>query len=231
MRVVFVHGAGGSPLTWSLVAPLLEWPACTVDVIDHPSRSHADNVAAVRAALDKSEEDALLVGHSYGGAVITDAGRHPRVRGLVYVAAFAPDKGESVDDIVARHGRAEVFQQGGPSVGDLQYMPGAADDDWERHSWDVPAGIRAAVAGHRRPICEDIFTTPCGLPAWRTLPAWYVVATRDLHLRPEAQRAMAARAGATTTEVATSHAAPHAAPSQVARVIRAAQHALTDEMT
>lgn len=222
VHVVLVHGAGGSPLTWMLVAPLLEAGGIEVTAIDHPSRSHSDNVAAVRDALDRSPHDAILVGHSYGGAVITDAGRHDRVRGLVYVAAFAPDDGESIDDVIARHGPAEVFQGLLPAAGDALLMPGAADEEWAQHSWDVPEAARAAAAGERRPISEDIYITPCGDPAWRHRSTWYVVATRDKHLRPEAQRAMAARAGATVTDVCTSHSAPLAAPAAVAELISTA---------
>ncbi len=222
MRIVLVHGAGGSPLTWSLVAPLLEGPARTVTVVDHPSVSHADNVDLVRKILDEVDDDAVLVGHSYGGAVITDAGRHARVRALVYIAAFAPDEGESIDDIIARLGRAEVFQTR-PTSSEMLLMPSAADEDWLRHSWDVPPTIRAAASvGIRRPISEEIYTTPCGSPAWQQRPAWYVVATRDKHLRPEAQRAMAGRARAAITEVGTSHSAPLADPHAVAAAIEAA---------
>jgi len=228
VRVVLVHGAGGSPLTWSLVAPLLEAPGRTMTVVDHPSASHVDNVALVRRILDEGAEDAVLVGHSYGGAVITDAGRHERVRALVYVAAFAPDDGESIDDIIARHGRAEVFQTPATSS-EVLLMPGAADEDWRRHSWDVPPATRAAASvGIRRPISEEIYTTPCGTPAWRRRPAWYVVATRDKHLRPDAQRAMAERAGAVVTEVGTSHSAPVADPHAVAAAIEAALAAVQD---
>lgn len=226
MRIVLVHGAGGSPLTWSLVAPLLEAPGREVILVDHPSQSRAGDVATVRAILDQSPDDALLVGHSYGGAVITDAGRHQRARGLVYVAAFAPEDGESIDDIVARHGAAEVFQ-GTPRASDGEmFMPGAADDDWARHSWDVPEAIRIAAARQRRPISVGIFTSPSGPPAWDSLPSWYLIATRDKHLRPEAQRAMALRAGAVIAEVDTSHAAPHAAPERVAAIIESALGAI-----
>lgn len=222
VRIVLVHGAGGSPLTWSLVAPLVEGPARAVTVVDHPSASHSDNVDLVREILDEADDDAVLVGHSYGGAVITDAGRHERVRALVYVAAFAPDEGESIDDIIVRHGQAEVFQT--PSTTpEVLLMPGAADEDWRRHSWDVPPALRAAASvARRRPISEEIYTTPCGSPAWRQRPAWYVVATQDKHLRPEAQRAMAGRAGAATTEVGTSHSVPLADPHAVAAAIESA---------
>ena len=229
VRVVLVHGAGGSPLTWSLVAPHLEASGREVILVNHSSQSRAGDVDTVRAILDQSREDALLVGHSYGGAVITDAGRHDRARGLVYVAAFAPARGESIDDIVARHGAAEVFQ-GTPRTADGEmFMPGAADDDWKWHSWDVPEAVRMAAAARQpQPISVGIFTSPGGPPAWESLPSWYLIATRDKHLRPEAQRAMARRAGAVIAEVDTSHAAPHAAPDRVVEVIETAIAAIAE---
>jgi len=228
VRIVLVHGAGGSPLTWSLVAPLLESSGHEVTVVDHLSQSHPRTVAEVCAILDASPEGALLVGHSSGGAVITDAGTHRHARGLVYIAAFAPDEGESVDDVVARHGAAEVFADALPSTGDDVRMPGAADADWTWHSWDVPEPVRIAAARERRPISEEIYTARCGAPAWASLPSWYLVAARDKHLRPDAQRAMAHRAGATLAEADTSHAIPHAAPERVAAIIETALATLSD---
>ncbi len=223
LSVVLVHGAGGSPATWSLVAPLLSEAGHDVVLFDHLSQSHRRAVADLEAVLDASSADVLLVGHSYGGAVITDAGRHPRARGLVYVAAFAPAEGESIDDIVNTHGRAEVFDEAAPAGPDgVLSMPGGGDDDWRLHSWDVPEAARLAAAATRRPIREDIFTTPAGPPAWRELPSWYLVATQDKHIRPSAQRAMALRAHALVSGVGTSHSAPHAAPERVAALIETA---------
>lgn len=233
MRVVLVHGAGGSPFSWSQVTPLLTRPTADappreVIVVDHLSRSHEEAVADVRAILDQSPDDALLVGHSYGGAVITDAGRHDRVRGLVYIAAFAPDEDETVDDIVERYGAAEVFQDTPlGSDGELA-MPGAGDEDWARHSWDVPEGIRMAAAGQKRPISTAIFQTAAGTPAWRTRPTWYLVAAQDKHIRPETQRIMAQRARAITAEVDSSHSVPYSSPVRVAAFIDAALSALPD---
>jgi pimeloyl-ACP methyl ester carboxylesterase len=223
VRIVLVHGAGGSSLTWSLVAPLIEGPGREIVAVDNASQSLDDDVARVRAVLDAADDDALLVGHSYGGAVITAAGRHERVRGLVYVAAFAPAEGESVDAIVERFGPAEVFADAAPPADGVWLMPGAGDDDWQRHSWDVPPEMREAVSlRERRAIAEEIFTRETGTPAWARLPAWYLVATRDKHIRPDAQRAMAERAGATVAEAATSHSVPYAAPERVAALIETA---------
>ncbi len=233
MRVVLVHGAGGSRFSWSQVAPLItaaepDAPPHELIVVDHFSQSHETTVANVRAILDQSPADALLVGHSYGGAVITDAGRHQRVRGLVYVAAFAPDEGETIDDIVERYGPAEVFEDTQLGSTDELLMPGAGDDDWARHSWDVPEGIRMAAAQQKRPISTTIFQTPAGVPAWRTRPTWYLVAAQDKHIRPETQRIMAQRARAITAEVDSSHSVPYSSPVRVAAFIDSALSALPE---
>jgi pimeloyl-ACP methyl ester carboxylesterase len=224
MHIVLVHGAGGTPATWSSVTPLLHAAGHTVTTSDQPSQSLPDDAAAVSSLVEDAAADVLLVGHSYGGAVITEAGRHPRVRGLVYIAAFAPGEEESVDSVVEQYGPAEVFQDreqeaDGP-------MPGPGDDDWRTHSWDVPEADRLVAQSVRRTASDAIFTHPVGTPAWAGLPSWYLVAAQDRHIKPVAQRAMAARIGATISEVESSHSVPHAAPEQVAAVILAAATAV-----
>jgi pimeloyl-ACP methyl ester carboxylesterase len=225
MHIVLVHGAGGSPFTWSTVVPLLEAAGHRFSVADNPSQSLDDDVAAVRALVDAGDDDALLVGHSYGGAVITNAGRHDRVRGLVYVAAFAPAEGESVQHIVTSYEPAEVssHMQRGPQG---EWMWG--DDEKARVAvaWDVPEEIFHEERSHQRASADAIFAQPTGEPAWATKPAWYLIATSDKHLRPEIQRDMAARAGATVGEVDTSHATPHVAPERVVAFIETAIESL-----
>lgn len=224
MQIVLVHGAGGTRATWSSVVPLLSAAGHTVSTSDQPSLSLPDDAAAVRSISEQAGDDVLLVGHSYGGAVITEAGRHPSVRGLVYIAAFAPGEGESVDSVVEQYGRAEVFQGRQPMTG--EEMPGPGDDDWRFHSWDVPEADRLAAQAVRRTISESIFTHAVGIPAWASRPSWYLVAAQDRHIKPIAQRAMATRIGATVAEVESSHSVPHAAPADVVAIILAAATAL-----
>lgn len=225
MHIVLVHGMGGSDFDWSAVAPLLESDGFRVSVADNASQSLDDDVAAVRALIDAAHDDVLLVGHSYGGAVITNAGRHDRVRGVVYIAAFAPAEGETVNEIVTRYEPAEVSR----------FMTRGADGEWigveseearQALSWDVPEEAMRVRSTRRRASADAIFTQPTGAPAWASKPAWYLIATLDRHLRPEAQRDMATRADATVEEVATSHSVPLAAPEAVRSFVSRAAVAL-----
>lgn len=225
MHIVLVHGMGGSDFDWSAVAPLLESDGFHVSVADNASQSLDDDVAAVRALIDAVDDDALLVGHSYGGAVITNAGMHERVLGVVYVAAFAPAEGETVNEIVTRYEPAEVsrFMTRGP---DGEWIGVESEEAHQALSWDVPEEAMLVRSTRRRASADAIFTQPSGVPAWAGKPAWYLVATLDRHLRPEAQRDMAARADATVEEVATSHSVPLAAPEAVRAFVSRAAEAL-----
>lgn len=227
MHVILVHGAGGSDRTWSLVAPLLRERGITVTAADNPSQSLTDDTARVRALIDAADEDVLLAGHSYGGAVISNAGRHERVRGLVYVAAFAPDTGESVQSIVNSYPEALVssYFSRGPQG---EWIPQRTPEARMALAWDVPDEIWEAREEDHRTSGDAIFTETTSDPAWRRLPTWYIVATEDRHIRVEAQREMAARANAEVSEAGTSHAVPHAAPAVVAETIVAARDALLD---
>ncbi|WP_119696324.1 alpha/beta fold hydrolase [Microbacterium halotolerans] len=226
MHIILVHGMGGSDYDWSAVAPLLEASGHLVAVADNPSQSLDDDVAAVRALVDAADGDVLLVGHSYGGAVITDAGRHERVRGVVYIAAFAPAEGETVNGIVTGYEPAEVsrFMTRGP---DGEWSSVESEEARMALSWDVPEQVMLARRERRRASADGIFTRPAGEPAWATKPAWYMIATLDKHLRPEAQRDMATRAHATVEEIATSHSIPLAAPERVSSFVSSAVAALS----
>lgn len=222
MHIVLVHGMGGSAASWSLVAPLIEQHGVPHSLADNMSQSLTDDVAAVTRLIEDADDEVLLVGHSYGGAVITNAGRHERVRGLVYLAAFAPDEGETVNQIVERYPAADVsrFFTRGPNG---EWIPDDSAEARQTLAWDVPDEVWARRHDDRRVSSNEIFRTASGVPAWRHLPAWYLRATQDKHIRPEAQRDMAARAGAVLSDVPSSHAIPHAAPdAAVALILRAA---------
>jgi len=221
MKMVLVHGAGGTPTTWSEVAPRLAAAGHEVVTVTNPMRSLTDDVANTSAAIDALGGPVLLVGHSYGGAVITNAGRHPAVVGLVYVAAFGPDEGETVNGIVERYPPAEVakYMRRGPN-GEWASEHTAAY--WAEIGWDLTEAQRETFHNGARPSENAIFTQPTGVPAWRTLPSWYVVAEQDRTLRPEIQRDMAARMGAAVTRVPGSHFTPHVRPAEVVAVIEEA---------
>ncbi|SDZ42291.1 alpha/beta fold hydrolase [Herbiconiux ginsengi] len=221
MHIILVHGAGGSSASWSLVTPLLDERGLSYSVADNPSQSLTDDVASVNALIDAAGEPVLLVGHSYGGAVITNAGRNENVHGLVYVAAFAPAEGESVQKIVNSYPEALVssFMTRGD---DGEWIPDGRPEARQALAWDVPDEIWEARDDDNRVSANAIFTGETGAPAWQTLPAWYLLATNDKHIRIEAQRDMAERAGAVVSEVDTSHAVPHAAPARVVEIIEQA---------
>ncbi|NWJ69696.1 alpha/beta fold hydrolase [Pseudonocardia sp. ICBG1293] len=226
MRILLVHGAGGTPATWDAVLPELRRRGHAVSTVTNPMTSLTDDVAHTTAALDALEAPVLLVGHSYGGAVITNVGRDPRVAGLVYVAAFAPDAGETVQQIVERYDPAPVsaHMQRGPD-GEWRSERGAAY--WAEIGWDLSPELRAGRIAENRVADRKIFEEPTGEPAWRTLPSWYQVADGDATLLPQIQRDMATRAGATTSSVPGSHFSPLVHADEVCALIDTAVAELT----
>lgn len=218
MHIILVHGAGGTPTTWDDVLPFLRARELQFTAVTNPMASLETDVANTTAAIDAAGGPVLLVGHSYGGAVISNAGRHPAVRGLVYVAAFAPDQGESVNGIVESYPPAQVskYMRRGPNG---EWWTDRGGDFWDEIAWDVPIERREALVSETRQSENAIFSQPTGEPAWRTLPSWYLVASDDRTLRTDIQRDMAARAGATTVDVLASHFVPQVAPLAVAGFI------------
>lgn len=221
MNVVLVHGAGGTPVTWTEVAPVLRAAGHHVVAVTNPMTSLADDVAHTAAAVRELPAPVVLVGHSYGGAVITNAGREPGVKALVYIAAFAPDEGETVNGIVERYPPAEVtrFMHRGPNG---EWFSEHTEQYYAEIAWDLAPAQRAAWDGESRQVSDLIYTQPTGTPAWRTVPSFYLVAADDKTLPPGIQRDMAARAGMTVAEIEGSHFTPRVHPAAVAAFIEAA---------
>lgn len=227
MHVVLVHGSGGSAQSWSSVVPLLEAAGIPVTVSDTPSQSLHDDVATITRIIDDIDGPVLLVGHSYGGSIITGAGTHPRVRGLVYIAAWVPDEGENVQELVGEYPEAEVgkwFTRGE----DGSWIPDDSPAARQALAWDVPPEVWERRLHDRRTSADAIFTERSGPAAWRTRPSWYLIAEDDKHIHLEGQKHMAARAGAHIQTVATSHAVPYAAPEAVVALIEAARSSLAE---
>jgi len=174
-----------------------------VSIVQNPTTSLADDVAVTKRALDQQADQAVLVGHSYGGAVITEAGNHPKVSALVYITAFAPDRGESVNTLIADP------PPGAPVPPILPPQDGFLFLDKnkfaESFSADVKPDLAAFMADAQVPWGVDALDGTITRSAWREKPSWYLVATDDHMIPPPAQRAMADRAGATVSEVAASH--------------------------
>jgi pimeloyl-ACP methyl ester carboxylesterase len=224
-NIVLVHGGFVDGSGWEGVYNILRKDGYTVSVVQNPTLSLADDVAVTKRAISAQKAPVILVGHSYGGAVITEAGNDPNVVALVYVAAFAPDKGESLDTII------KSAPPGAPVPPILPPDGGflALDKPKFRASFaaDVDADKAAFMADSQVPWGVEALVTPITEPAWRTKPSWYLVATADRMIPPPAQRFMSQRAGSSVVEAEGSHAIYVSRPDVVASlIVKAAQEAL-----
>jgi pimeloyl-ACP methyl ester carboxylesterase len=216
-NVVLVHGGFVDGSGWQGVYDVLTKDGYNVSIVQNPTISLADDVAATKRTLAAQNGPAILVGHSYGGVVITEAGNDPKVAGLVYIAAFAPDAGESVSALIQNP------PPGAPVPPILPPQDGYLflDRTQFRASFaaDVNADAAAFMADSQVPWGLDALNGAVSNPAWKTKPSWYLVSTEDRMIPPDAQRAMSKRAGATVIEVKGSHAVYVSQPKAVAALI------------
>jgi pimeloyl-ACP methyl ester carboxylesterase len=219
-NVVLVHGGFVDGSGWEGVYKILTRKGYKVSIVQNSTVSLADDVAATKLIVAAQDGPVVLVGHSYGGVVITEAGNDPKVTRLVYVAAFAPDKGESVNALI------KDPPPGAPIPPILPPQDGYLFLDKAKfhHSFagDVETGRAAFMADSQVPWGLDALNGAVGEPAWKNKPSWYLVATDDKMIPPAAQRFMAERAGSTVVEVAGSHAVYVSQPDAVAKLIEAA---------
>ncbi len=222
--VVLVHGAFADGSDWARVIPLLQARGVHVTAVQNPLTSLADDVAATRRAIDAQPGKVVLVGHSWGGTVITQAGASDKVAALVYVSAFAPDAGQNSGEL----GKGYPTPPGLAALGaDASGFLRISDAGMRQHfAFDVPPARAAVMAATQGPIAAKAFDEPVTVAAWKTRPSWFVISTRDHMIAPELQSAMASRIGAHVTRLATSHVPQEVAPDKVAAVILdAVQHA------
>jgi pimeloyl-ACP methyl ester carboxylesterase len=219
-NVVLVHGGFVDGSGWLGVHRLLTADGFTVKIVQNPTLSLAEDAAATRFILDGLDGPAVLVGHSYGGAVISEAGTHEAVAALVYIAAFAPDKGESVNTLIADPAPGAPVPPILPPRDGFLFLD--RDKFHDSFAGDLPADEAAFLADSQVPWGVEALAGTVTEPAWRAKPAWYLVSTQDRMIPPPAQRAMAARAGALTVEAIGSHAIYASQPGAVADLIRQA---------
>jgi pimeloyl-ACP methyl ester carboxylesterase len=216
--VVLVHGGFVDGAGWEGVYNILTKDGFNVSVVQNPTTSLADDVAATRLVIAQAQGPVVLVGHSYGGVVITEAGNDPKVAKLVYIAAFAPDKGESVASLI------KDPMPGAPVPPILPPQDGFLFLDKAKFAAsfaaDVETGKAQFMANSQVPWGVDALEGAVSEPAWKKKPSWYLVATDDRMIPPAAQRFMSKRAGANVIESAGSHAIYVSRPSEVAAIIK-----------
>lgn len=219
-NVVLVHGGFVDGSGWQPVYRLLTDEGFKVSVVQNPTHSLEGDAAVTRQVLDSQDGPAVLVGHSYGGAVITEAGRHEKVAALVYIAAFAPDKGESVATLISDP------VPGAPVPPILPPRDGHLFLDREEFAaafaGDLPSEDARFLADSQVPWGVEALNGVVTEPAWRVRPSWYLVATEDRMIPPAAQRTMAERVAASVSEAVGSHALYVSRPEAVAELIRQA---------
>jgi pimeloyl-ACP methyl ester carboxylesterase len=224
LAVVLVHGGFVDGSGWEGVYGLLRQDGYDVTVVQNPTLSLEGDVAATRMALDAQDKPVVLVGHSYGGVVVSEAGTHEKVAAVVYISAFAPDKGESVNTLIADP------QPGAPVPPILPPRDGFLFLDREKFhasfAGDLSDEQAAFMADSQVPWGLEALNGAVTEPAWRVKPSWYLVATDDRMIPPPAQRAMSERAGATVSEVAASHSVYVSQPAAVAAIIVQAAEAV-----
>ncbi len=224
-NIVLVHGAWAEGSCWSGVIERLQADGYHVTAPQFPLTALADDVARLRQVLELQDGPAVIAGHSYGGQVMTALGAAaPNAVGLVYIAAFGLDQGESLGGLLSQGpvtpALAHLFT-------DKHGFGWLSEDDFVSHfAGDVDQARARVMHAVQQPLAMSTFEDVMGVPAWKTLPSWYLVATDDQALPPDAERAFAGRMGATTVEIPSSHVAMVSHPGEVAQLIETAAEAV-----
>jgi len=213
-NIVLVHGAWANGSSWAKIIPLLQAKGLHVVAVHNPLTSIAEDVAAANRIIDVQDGPVLLVGHSYGGVVITEAGNNPKVAGLVYVAAFAPDQGETLGGLARRYPSAPGFSEIQPIAdGFLLLTPKGV---MENFAQDLSAEEKTIMIATQSATQGALLVTPIKKAAWRTKPSWFVIASNDRTISPGQEIDTANRMKAKTLTVASSHVPMLSQPQKVA---------------
>ena len=218
--VVIVHGAYADAAGWERVIPILQRDGYTVTAVENPLESLQGDVDNTKRVLGAQNGPVVLVGHSYGGAVITEAATgNPNVKALVYIAAIAPEAGEAVGALLEKYpsdlGNALVVDSGG-------YVTVDRTKFHQVFAADLPAEMAAVMAATQKPIKGEAFNATIRQPAWKSIPSWFLVSTEDRALNPDLERFYAKRMSAHTREINASHVAFISHPKEVAQLIEEA---------
>jgi pimeloyl-ACP methyl ester carboxylesterase len=217
-NIVLVHGAFADGSGWTAVARILRRDGFKVGVAQPPETSLEDDVAAANRTIDSMGGPVVLVGHSYGGIIITAAGNNEHVKSLVYVAAFQPDKGESLGSLAASKPPASAGPKPSPD-GFLYLDQGTFHADF---CADLPAAQAEFMAESQVGLAIKAAGAPMNVPAWKSKPSFAIVATKDRAINPDLERSMYKRSGSTVSELASSHVVYISHPAEVAAVIEQA---------
>jgi pimeloyl-ACP methyl ester carboxylesterase len=223
-NIVLVHGAWADGSCWSGVIERLQGGGYHVTAPQFPETSLADDVARLRHVLELQDGPTIVAGHSYGGQIMTALGTDaPNVAGLVYIAAFGIDEGESLGALLSQGPTPPALEHLFTDSRGFGWIP---EDDFVKHFASGVDPVRAKVLhAVQQPLAGSTFTDVMGAPAWKSLPCWYLVAAQDQAIPPDAERMFAGRMGATTIEVPSGHLAMVSHPAEVAQLVESAAEA------
>lgn len=226
--IVLVHGAFADASGWGRVITLLEKDGYTVTAVQNPMTSYADDVATTKRMIDAQKGKVVVVGHSYGGAVISSAATgNANVKALVYIAAFGPDSGEKFSELLDKEGPSSLGPALRPDAAGFLYIDRAQFHDV--FCADLPVAEANVMAATQKPTHNSIFGISLEAPAWKDIPSWFLVASEDKTINPKLERFMAKRMNAQTTEIKSSHVAFLSHPKEVVKLIEAAATAPAKE--
>ena len=218
--IVLVHGAFADGSSWQNIIPTLQDDGYTVVAVQNPLSSLNDDIATTKRLIDAQKGPVVVVGHSYGGIVITGAAAgNPNVKALVYVAAFAPEANEPVGPLTAKY-PSSLDKALRPDAAGFLYI--ACDQVHQVFAADLPEKAARVVCAVQKPVASSVFGASVKSPAWKTIPSWYLVARNDKAINPELERFYAKRMNATTTEINSSHVPFISHPQVVVKLIEQA---------